>query len=308
MDIRQLRYFARIVETGSVSRASRELHIAQPALSKQLAVLEEELGVKLLTRSVRGVTPTEAGLAVFRHAQAILRQMEATRAVAAQAGGGVSGHVAIGLPWTVTSMLGLDLLRQVRERLPGVRLEITEGPSAVVAQMLSQGKLDLAVVFGEEEPQGVRMKRLLQEPLWLVGTRDSLPGRKSMTLAKAVELPLLLLSRPNGIRETIERLWSERGLTPNVVAEINAPALLVQAVEQGIGYAILPSCAMEEKLRSGVIDAVGLRDVKVGRTAGLATSMLFPMSIAAERVHLVVEELVRQRVQEGRWQAELLTP
>ena len=82
----------------------------------------------------------------------------------------------------------------------------------------------------------------------------------------------------------------------------------MQAVEQGIGYAILPSCAMEEKLRSGVIDAVGLRDVKVGRTAGLATSMLFPMSIAAERVHLVVEELVRQRVQEGRWQAELLTP
>jgi LysR family nitrogen assimilation transcriptional regulator len=306
MDIRQLRYFVRIVDTGSVSRASRALHIAQPALSKQLAQLEGELGVKLLARSVRGVTPTEAGLAVHRHAQAILKQFEATQSIAAQAGGGVSGPVAIGLPWTITSMLGLALLRAVREQFPGVRLEITEGPSSVLAQMLSQGKLDVAIVFGDGAQTSLRLKPLVRETLRLVGARGTLTGRRSLTIAKASELPLLLLSRPNGIRETIERIWTEHGVSPNVVAEINAPALLVQAVQDGLGYAILPSCAMEEKLRTGVIDAAELRDVKPSRTACVGTSMLFPISMAAERVHDLVEQLVARAVREGHWQAQLL--
>lgn len=306
MEIRQLRYFAAIVETGSVSRASRALHIAQPALSKQLAQLEEELGVKLLARSVRGVTPTEAGLAVFRHAQAILKQVQATRAVAAEAGGGVTGPVAIGLPWTITSVLGLALLRTVRERLPAVRLEVTEGPSAVLAQMLAQGKLDLAVVFGEGQDPSLRLKPLVRERLRLVGARGALAGRRSLTLAKASELPLLLLSRPNGIRETIERTWAERGVTPNVVAEINAPSLLVQAVQAGLGFAILPSCALDETLRGGAVDLADLRDVRLTRTACLGTSMLFPISTAAERVHGVVEELVTSSVRAGQWEGEVL--
>lgn len=306
MDIRQLRYFIRIVETGSVSAASRALHVAQPALSKQLAQLEQELGVRLLARSVRGVVPTEAGLAVFRHAQAVVKQLEATRAVAEQAGGGVSGPVAIGLPWTITSLLGLALIDAVRERLPSVRLEITEGPSSVIAQMLAQGKLDLAVVFDERLDASLRLQPLAREALRLVGARGTLAGQRSMSLAKASALPLLLLSRPNGIRESIEQIWRERNVTPNVVAEINAPALLVAAVQAGHGFTVLPSCALDEKLRNGDIDAALLRDAKPSRTAFLGTSMLFPISTAAERVHSIVEELVVRTVGEGRWDAQLL--
>ncbi|HEX7891796.1 MAG TPA: LysR substrate-binding domain-containing protein [Ramlibacter sp.] len=306
MDIRQLRYFASIVETGSVSRASRTLHIAQPALSKQLAQLEDELGVKLLARSVRGVTPTEAGLAVFRHAQAILKQVEATRSIALQAGGGVSGPVAIGLPWTITSVLGLSLLAAVREQLPDVRLEITEGPSSVIAQMLAQGKLDLAVVFGDGADASLRLKPLVREPLRLVGASGSLRGKRSLTLAKASELPLLLLSRPNGIRETMERIWSERGVAPHVVAEINAPSLLVGAVEAGLGFAILPSCALDERLRHGVLDVAELRDAKLTRTACVGSSLLFPITTAAERVQGLLEQLVARSVEEGRWEARML--
>lgn len=308
MDIRQLRSFVRAVEVGSISRASQVLHIAQPALSKQIAQLEEELGVKLLSRSVRGVTPTEAGLAVFRHAQAILKQVEATPSIAAQAGGGVSGRVAIGLPWTITSVLGLALLREVRTQLPDVRLEITEGPSSVISQMLSQGKLDLAVLFGGGSEAALRLKPLVREALRLVGARGSLAHYKTVTFAQAAQLPLLLLSRPNGIRETAERIWSEKGLTPNMVAEINAPGLLVKAVQAGLGYAILPSCALEEKLRCGEIDAVELRDARLSRTVCLGTSMLFPISLAAERVRAIVEQLIVRSVREGRWEATFLRP
>lgn len=107
MQLRQLVYFVRIVEIGSFSRAAQSLHVAQPALSQQIGQLEDELDVKLLTRSVRGVTPTDAGHAIYRHAQAILRQIDATQLIAAQAGSGPAGKVTVGLPWTIASLLGL---------------------------------------------------------------------------------------------------------------------------------------------------------------------------------------------------------
>lgn len=303
MEFRQLKYFVRIVEVGSVSRASQSLHVAQPALSQQIGRLEDELGVKLLTRSVRGVTPTEAGAAVFRQAQLILKQIEATQLIAAQADHGPAGPVAIGLPWTVTSLLGLSLLKEVAATVKAVRLEIVEGPSSVLADMLAQGRLDLAVVFDNTTDGGLRMKPVVSEPLLLVGPTGSLAGRFEGTLAEAATLPLLLLSRPNGIREEIERIWAAGGLKPQLVAEINAPDLLIDAVRAGLGYAVLPSCAIEDRLRRGDLDAIALEAGRLTRTVYLSTSRLFAPSRAAEHVHGIVARLMREAVDAGRWEA-----
>jgi len=306
VDIRHLKYFVRIVEAGSISRASLSLHVAQPALSKQVNQLEDELGVKLLARSVRGVVPTEAGLAVFQHAQAVLKQIEATPSIASQAGGGVAGPVAIGLPWTIASMLGLSLFREVVESLPAVRLEITEGPSAAISQMLSQGKLDVAVVFSSAACKALHVKPLVSESLLLVGAAGSLPGGKLRTLEQAARLPLLLMSRPNGIREELERIWLEMAITPNVVADVNAPRLLVEGVQAGLGYGILPSCVFDRTLSSWQVDVAELTADTPRRTVCLATSMLFPISVATQRVHDLLEGLMYRVVTEGRWDAQVL--
>lgn len=308
MELRQLKYFTRIVEIGSMTRASQSLHVAQPALSLQINRLEEELGKKLLMRSVRGVTPTEAGLAVYKQAQLILKQVEATQLIAHQADLGPAGRVAIGLPWTVTSVLGLKLLQHVRTHFKSVRLEVIEGPSSVLASMLAQGKLDLAVLFDASVDAGLRMKPLVSEPLMLVGARGQLAGRTSSTLADMAALPLLLLSRPNGIRELIEREWARQGLKPQVVAEINAPALLIDAVRAGLGYAVLPSCAMDENLRRGELDAVELEGEKLIRTVYLSTSRLFELTLATEYVHGVVEQLMHSAVEDGLWKGCWLGP
>lgn len=308
MEFRQLKYFVRIVELGSVSRASQSLHVAQPALSAQVNRLEEELGVKLLTRSVRGVTPTEAGAAVFRQAQLILRQIEATHLVAAQSDAGPVGPVSLGLPWTVTSVLGLSLLRELRTTLPAVRLEVVEGPSSVLAQMLAQGRLDVAVTFDNTTDGGLRMQPVVSEPLLLVGACGALAGRDGITLAEAAKLPLLLLSRPNGIREEIERIWAAQGIKPQVVGEINAPGLLIDAVREGLGHSVLPSCAMEERLRRGELDAVSLEGGKLTRTVYLSTSRLFALTRAAEHVHALVTRLMREAVVQGRWNAHWIGP
>lgn len=301
MELRQLKYFVGIVEMGSLSRASQALHIAQPALSQQVSRLEEELGTKLLTRSVRGVTPTEAGLAVYRQAQLILKQVAATPLIAARADAGPAGPVAIGLPWTVTSVMGLALLKEVATSLRDVRLEVVEGPSSGLAQLLAQGKLDLAVLFDHSIDGGLAMKAQVVEPLLLVGQRGSLSGQVDATLAEAARLPLLLLSRPNGIREQIERIWADEGLKPQVVAEINAPGLLIDAVRAGLGFAILPACALENRIQQGELDAVELERGALRRTVYLSTSRLFTPTLAADHVHQVVARLMRAAVEDGRW-------
>jgi DNA-binding transcriptional LysR family regulator len=304
LELRQLKYLIGIVEAGSVSRASQALHIAQPALSQQIGRLEDELGVKLLTRSVRGVLPTEAGLAVLQQAKAILKQVEATRSIAAQAEGGLTGKVAIGLPWTITMLLGLSLLRTVREQLPAVQLELVEGPSPMLGGLLAQGKLDVAVLFESATSGGLAMEPVLIEPLLFIGASGTLSDRSEMSLPAAAAFPLVLLSRPNGIREAVERRWAEAGVKPHVLAEINAPALLVQAVRDGLGFSVLPSCGIDVAVQAGELDAVPLTDATMTRHIHIATSRLYPPPPAAASVIEMLRRLMFAAVDEGRWFAQ----
>lgn len=308
MELRQLKYLVGIVEAGSVSRAAQSLHVAQPALSAQIAKLEEELGVRLLIRSVRGVLPTEAGMTVLRQAQLILKQVEAIPELAQHADAGPTGPVSLGLPWTVRSVLGLSLLQQVRERLPQVRLQVIEGHSPALAMQVAQGGLDLAVVFDNTPDNSLSLKPLATESLRLVGPRGSLAGRENIALEELAALPLLMLSHPNGVREAVEQQCLMRGIRLDVVAEINAPALLIDAVRNGLGFSVLPACGIEQACCDGLLDAVTLANGTLQRTACLGTSKLFAPSRAAEHTAALLEELVEQAINDGRWHADRAAP
>jgi len=117
---------------------------------------------------------------------------------------------------------------------------------------------------------------------------------------------LLLMSRPNGIREEIERIWAANDIAPHMVADVNAPALLIEAVQAGLGFGVLPSCAIDQKLLDGSMDAVQLSGATPKRIVCLATSMLFPISQATQRVHDLLRKLMRDAVEQGRWQAVLV--
>jgi len=305
MKLRQLEYFVRIIDTGSITRASKSLHVAQPALSQQISQLEEELGVKLMARTVRGVSATEAGLAVYHQAKLILKQVEATALVARQAELGPAGTVTIGLPWTVAAVVGLPLLAQVRATLKSVRLEIVEGPSAVLAKLLAEGKLEVAVLFDDPAGSGIDMRPLLSESLYFVGRRGSLEGRSRIELAEVGAFPLLLMSRPNGIRELVDSRLALAGVQPQVVAEINSPSLLMEAVKAGIGYAVLPASGIEDSLRAGLVDALELEGGGLQRTVCIGTSRMFVLSLAAEHVIAALAELMVGAVESGRWSATL---
>lgn len=307
MELQQLRYFVCIVDVGSVSRASQTLHVAQPALSQQINRLEEELGVKLLVRSVRGVTPTEVGAAIYRQAQSVLRQIEATHLIAAQTDTGPAGPVTVGLPWTMSTLLGVPLMREVRSNLKSIRLEVIEGPSSMLAQLLAQGKLDVAIAFDNTTEGGLSMMPLVSESLHLVGPHGALEGLTECTMAYVAKLPLLMLSRPNGIREEIERTCAAEGFKPDVVAEINAPGLLIAGVRAGLGYTILPSCAMDEHVGAAALDVAVIEGGRLSRTVYLSRSRLFSMTPAAEHIYGLLEELMHNEIAAGRWRAKWLS-
>ncbi|MDP3224549.1 MAG: LysR family transcriptional regulator, partial [Rubrivivax sp.] len=150
MDLRQLKYFVQIIESGSLAKASRQLYIAQPALSQQLAKLEAEVGKPLLIRTSKGVTPTENGTALHHHARFMLRQLDQALSVARQEAGTVHGMVSVGLAATTICAVGVPFVRRIREKYPGIVLNVVEGMSGHLRQMMQLGQLDLVILFGRD--------------------------------------------------------------------------------------------------------------------------------------------------------------
>ncbi len=305
MDFRQLRYFAQIVESGSLSKASRSLLVAQPALSQQLAKLEEEVGKSLLHRSTRGVTPTESGLALYHHARFVLRQLDQALSIARQESGELRGVVSIGLPATTLLAIGLPLVRRVREKYPGILLNVVEGMSGHLSQMIRLGQLDLAILFTGDVAAELTATPLLDENLFvLLPTRSALvaPERSSIAIAEAAALPLILPTSRHGLRRRIEAEFEKRNLAAHVVAEIDSLSLLMRCVHDGMGATIKPISALQlEPQRRNDWRALVVSDARLSRRNYLYSISPERLSPAAASVAREVHETTRFLVRSGEW-------
>ena len=168
MDLKQLEYFVRVAELGSFTRAAIELDVAQPALSRQVRLLEVELRQTLLVRNGRGAVPTEAGKLLLDHGRGILHQVERAREDLGRLRGGLAGRVAVGLPTSVARVLTVPLTRAFREALPEARLSISEGLSGSLQEGLASGRLDIVVLYNAQPSRELDITPLLEEPLLLV--------------------------------------------------------------------------------------------------------------------------------------------
>jgi LysR family tcuABC transcriptional regulator len=305
MDLRQLRYFAQIVESGSLSKASRQLFIAQPALSQQLSKLEEEVGKPLLTRSSRGVAPTESGLALYHHARFMLRQLDQALSIARQESGAVQGMVSVGLPATTVAALGLPLLRRIRERYPNIMLNVVEGMSGHLGQMMRLGQLDLAVLFASDIALDVTVEPLLDEELFVLLPAHSAlvaPDRASLRIAEAAALPLILPTGNHGLRRRIAAEFEQRGLLARIVAEIDSLSLLMNCVYDGLGATIKPMAAVfHEGERGREWRALSVSDARMRRPNFLYSLAAGRLSHAASVVAAEMKDTVRELIDSGTW-------
>jgi LysR family tcuABC transcriptional regulator len=305
VDLRQLRYFAQIVESGSLSKASRNLFVAQPALSQQLAKLESEVGKPLLRRSPRGVAPTENGLALYHHARFMLRQLDQAMSIARQGSGAVQGMVTLGLPATTVAALGLPLVRRIRERYPAILLNVVEGMSGHLAQMMRVGRLDLAVLFSSDAASDAAIEALLEEELFVIVPEGSPlvpPKRTRLTIAEAAALPLIVPTGEHGLRRRIAAEFEHRNLPLRVVAEIDSLSLLMNCVHEGMGATIKPMAAvLLEGGRGRRWRALSISDARMVRRNYLYSLPPARLSAAAAMVATELRDTARELIASGAW-------
>jgi LysR family transcriptional regulator, regulatory protein for tcuABC len=313
VDLRQLRYFTQIVESGSLSKASRQLFIAQPALSQQLSKLESEVGKPLLNRSARGVAPTDNGLALYHHARFMLRQLDQALTIARQESKAVQGMVSVGLPATTVSALGLPLVRRIRGRYPGILVNVVEGMSGHIGHMMRLGQLDFAILFSNDVARDVSVDPLLEEELFVMLPRHSplvAPRRFSVKIAEAAALPLILPTGAHGLRRRIAAEFEQRNLSPHIVAEIDSLSLLMSCVYDGMGATIKPMGAIYlERERGRKWRALSISDAHMVRRNYLYSLPPERLSAAGAVVAAEIKGTARELVESGAWSGvELINP
>jgi LysR family tcuABC transcriptional regulator len=302
MELRQLRYFVRVVELGSMSRAALDLNLVQSALSQQISRLEGELSARLLQRSRKGVTPTEAGMAFFREAQLALRHAEQAARAARQAR--LSGTVSVGLAPTTAAVLGLPLMRAMRERYPDVRLHMVESLSGHLTHMLNARQLDLAVLFETDAARRWSVTPLLDEKLYLIRSRRGLPAKAgaSVSIAELADVPLILPTGPHGLRAALDAAFARAAIRPVLAAEIDSLALLMDAVDAGLGATLQPWAAVGRFADADSrFHLAELSDPLARRPNVLCSLSDDELSPAALAARVVLADCARARVQSGQW-------
>ncbi len=253
MDLKQLEYFVRVAELGSFTKAALALDVAQPALSRQVRLLEVELRQNLLIRNGRGATPTEAGRLLLEHGRGILHQVERAREELGRVRGALAGRVAIGLPPSLARVLAVPLTRAFREQLPEARLSITEGLSTTMQEWLVTGRLDIAVLYNAQLSPDIEITPLQDEELLLVEPRApglaEEPPPPPVALAEVATLPLVIPSRPNAIRMYVEGEMAAVGVRPTVALEIDGVSAILDLVADGAGAALLSRNAVARSIR-----------------------------------------------------------
>lgn len=290
MDLKQLEYFVRVAELGSFTRASIVLDIAQPALSRQIRLLEVELRQNMLVRNGRGVTLTEAGKVLLEHARGILHQVERAREELGRVRGALTGRVAVGLPPSLARVLTVPLTRAFRERLPEASLCIREGLSVTMQESLVSGRLDVALVYSTLPSTDIETCPLLDEELFLIRPDKGQPPRP-VTLDEVAQMPLIIPSRPNAIRMVIEAALADAGLRPNIAIEIDGVSALLDLVADDAGVAVLSKTALQTSGKAGQLLPHPITPPLHSRLS-LAVSALRPATLTQQ----AMVELIRETV------------
>jgi len=309
IEFRQLRYFVAIVDAGSLTRASKLLHIAQPALSQQMADLEASVGSQLLHRSVRGVTPSEAGQAVYRHAQAMLQMRDQTQSVARGAGARVSGRVRVGLPSSVALKLAAPLIKILGERFPDILLELYESTSTYLAAQLLDEHVDLGLLVDKVPGPGLVAQPLLIENVYFVQARGrSAPSkRRSVDFADLAGVPLILTTRATTLRQLIDTACVDANIELQVKAEASSIQTMLTVVAESSLSTLVPHSAFALHPAARGLRFWPLRPV-ISRTVTLAWSRKRPMSHAAVCAREAIFDVTAELLSSGVWQSAAVSP
>lgn len=302
MDFRQLRTFKAVAELGSLSKASDRLRVAQPALSRQIKLLEHELRAELFVRNGRGMILTSAGRMLLERTAGLVRQMEQVRDDIQSAGGAPSGRVVLGLVPTVSTVLSARFARRIVTELPDVSLCIAESYGGHLIEWLHRGEMDLAVIYGPAVDLHLSVQAIGRDDIVVIGPPGSgLRERGPVELEWLVEQKLVLPSHSHGLRALVEKAAARKGLTLNVLIEADSYRVLTSLVEEGMGYSVLPPSSVRPELLVGRLESAVIVKPAITRELILASPIDRPPSIATQTVSALIISEIHRLAEERLW-------
>jgi LysR family nitrogen assimilation transcriptional regulator len=305
MELKQLESFVAIAEAGTLSGAAQRLGLTQPILSRQIRALEQEFGARLYARTGRGVVLSEAGRLLEEYARGILEQVANARSAIHELQSTPSGRVVLGMPPSVGAVLTAPLVRRFQEGFPRVSLGVIEGFSGHVLEWLSLGRVDVAALYLYNTPRSAALvtRHIATDELCLLGPADDPAGvgDGAVKAARLAGIPLILPSRPHGLRLLIDQALSAIGKAADVRIEIDAMPSTLSLVEGGAGYTILSYSCVDPLIRAGRLRYWPIVQPTITRELVVTTSAQRPVTPAARALMDIVAAEVRALVDEGRW-------
>ncbi|HEY4373106.1 MAG TPA: LysR family transcriptional regulator [Burkholderiales bacterium] len=301
MDLKLLRNFLQIAEVESFTKAAAVLHIAQPALSRQIGQLERELGVKLFTRTERGVHLTEAGVMFRQRARGLVDDFQRLRHEVSLLAEEPSGELTLGVPPSMHDTITLPLVRAYRKRFPRVLLRLVEGLSVTLNEGVHTGKLDLAIVSASEPRAALTHTPLVREGMFLVGARAKRVRSSSMPIEALAGLPLIVTLNPNALRSIVEEGFKRARLDFRPALETNSIPLMLDLVEEGAGYTVLSYCAVQAQLQKRKLAVTPVAGLSV--TWALAASPRRTLSRPAQALMQMLFDTTKSMVAAGKWKS-----
>jgi LysR family nitrogen assimilation transcriptional regulator len=288
MDLNRLRYFVRVAEAGGFSRAAATLNMSQPALSRQVLLLEEEIDQRLLVRTGRGIELTDSGVALLAHAREIFALAQRAEADLQDRRASPRGHVTVGLPPRVAHALTADIVQRFRAEYPDAVITVVEGLSIRLREWLVAGKLDLAILFDPPYSAQLQLDTVAREPMVLIAAT---PLSKRMRLADVATLPLVLPSSPNALRQLLEDQVKPRGLELKVVAEVDSVQTVLSLVARGVAHTVLPISAVRTWNYPQTVHVAAIYSPAIRNRVVLAVPKARPATRASRFTVALVQEL-----------------
>jgi DNA-binding transcriptional LysR family regulator len=302
LDLKHLKTFILVAETGSLSRASDRLRLAQPALSRHIRLLEASVGLPLFHRTGRGMQLTEAGQILLGRISGVVHQLDSALDEVRSATTAPRGPVALGMMPTVSYFLAARLMRRVAQELPEVSLRVVEGYAGHLIDWLHRGEVDATLLYGPASDVHARTTSLAFEELVLVGpATGNTTSLSSVPISALGNVDLVLPSRPHGLRAVIESAARKAGIALSVRFEADSFHVLKELTETGFGCTILPRSAIARELASGRLAATPIRRPKIMREVVLALPPGRSETRATAAVLAVLRREIADMIAAGDW-------
>lgn len=305
MDISQIKTLIHVAELGSVSRASQRLNIAQPALSRQISLLEAELGIALFERHSRGMVATETGRQVLEHAARILGELDAIRATATGGRAALTGAVNVGMAPTIAQIVTVPMVAALKQAAPGLFMRFSSAFSGHLIDWIRRGDIDVALTYNPQPSRSLKTEPVMMESLMLVaGPQAGLSAGTPVPFRDLAEIELVLPSAPHGLRVILDQCAAGAGIEFRTRIEVDSYGPMIELVKSGMGYTVLPLPPIFTMVEAGMLTAAPIVEPTPERKLAIITSADRPVSPAArfvgQRFVDIAADLVQRKIWAGR--------